>query len=110
MWKPLFAERAYPALHARTRADFLAPAIDDSGRSEKGPFAIVNTSRNIPIMLRPMEDGSFQAECLMVPGCVCTGRTRQQALEMMQSLIKKAVREERVSPTRYEIVYLAVSA
>lgn len=61
-------------------------------------------------MLRPREDGSYEAECLMVPGCVCSGRTRQQALDAMQALVRKALREERVPSARYEIVYLAVTA
>lgn len=69
----------------------------------------VNASRNIPIMLRPKDDGSYEAECLMVPGCACVGRTRQQALEKMQDLVSQALREEKVHATRYEIVYLAVS-
>jgi len=44
----------------------------------------------------------------MLPGCACTARTRQQALETMQGLVNKALREEKMSATRYEIVYLAV--
>lgn len=68
----------------------------------------MNASRNIPIMLRPRDDGSYEAECLMLPGCACTARTRQQALETMQGLVNKALREEKMSATRYEIVYLAV--
>ena len=60
-------------------------------------------------MLRPREDGSYEAECLMLPGCTCTARTRQQALETMQGLVSQALREEKVRATRYEIVYLAVT-
>jgi len=59
-------------------------------------------------MLRPKDDGSYEAECLMMPNCACTARTRQQALETMQTLVNQALREERVGSMRYEIVYLAV--
>ncbi|HWL89651.1 MAG TPA: hypothetical protein VNO21_27800 [Polyangiaceae bacterium] len=44
----------------------------------------------------------------MMPNCACTARTRQQALETMQTLVNQALREERVGSMRYEIVYLAV--
>ena len=59
-------------------------------------------------MLRPKDDGSYEAECLMLPGCTCVARSRQQALEKMQDLLSEALREEKVGATRYEIVYLAV--
>lgn len=68
----------------------------------------MNSLRNLPVLVRGTAEGGFVAECLLLPECRCFGATRHQALETMQALVRSALRSERVLPSHYEIVYLAV--
>jgi predicted RNase H-like HicB family nuclease len=36
--------------------------------------------RDLPVILRPGEDGFIVAECPLIPGCISQGRTREEAL------------------------------
>jgi len=40
-----------------------------------------------PVTLERDEDGMWIAECPSIPGCVSQGKTREEALEMVQKAI-----------------------
>ena len=41
----------------------------------------------LPVVLRPGEDGFIVAECLVIPGCISQGFTRDEALANIQEAI-----------------------
>ncbi len=43
---------------------------------------------DLPVILTPGEDGYFVAECLVIPGCLSQGRTRDKALENIREAIE----------------------
>jgi hypothetical protein len=59
-------------------------------------------------MLSENDDGTMVAECLLIPGIKCFGLTRNEALEIMHTLVTSALRTTRVKPTKYEVVHLAI--
>lgn len=68
----------------------------------------------LPIILLPGEDGYLLAECLVIPGCISQGRTRDEALQNIREAIELCL-ENRLSegwqlPEGYEIVQLSVGA
>ncbi len=68
---------------------------------------------DLPIVLRPGEDGWVIAECPVIPGCVTQGRTREEALANAGEAIALALetREEEgwELPAEYEIVHFHVA-
>lgn len=65
---------------------------------------------DLPVVLRPGEDGWVIAECPIIPGGITQGRTRDEALVNAREAIALAM-ETRVEegwdlPSEYEIVSL----
>jgi predicted RNase H-like HicB family nuclease len=69
---------------------------------------------NLPVLLRPGEDGWILAECPVIPGCISQGRTREEALKNIREAIDLCLepREEEgwQLPERYEVVDLLLVA
>jgi predicted RNase H-like HicB family nuclease len=68
---------------------------------------------NLPVVLTPGEDGWTVAECLILPGCVSQGRTREEALvnirEAIDLCLESRDEEGWKLPAAYEVVELAVA-
>lgn len=71
-------------------------------------FIVVNTLRNLPILLKRNADGTYVAECMVLPGCRCFGFTRHEALENIRAVVVSALRTNCVVPDEYEIVHLGM--
>ncbi len=67
----------------------------------------MNSRANLPVLLKKDESGLFVAECLLVPDCRCTGRTRAEVLHTMQTLLRT---KGATASGPYEVVHLAVTA
>ena len=68
----------------------------------------------LPIILLAGEDGYLVAECLVIPGCISQGRTREEALRNIREAIELCL-ENRPSegwelPDGYEIVQISIGA
>lgn len=67
----------------------------------------------LPIILRPGEDGWIVAECPLIPGCITQGRTRQEALdnarEAIELCLESQAEEGWTLPAEYEVAALAIS-
>jgi predicted RNase H-like HicB family nuclease len=69
----------------------------------------------LPVVLRPGEDGFIVAECLVIPGCISQGCTRDEALANIQEAIALCLEtrdEEDPSwslPASYEVVDVHVA-
>jgi predicted RNase H-like HicB family nuclease len=50
-----------------------------------------NPARELPVVLRPGEDGYVVAECPVLPGCISQGRTREDALANIREAIELAI-------------------
>jgi predicted RNase H-like HicB family nuclease len=68
---------------------------------------------DLPVVLRPGEDGWIVAECPVIPGCISQGKTRDDALANIREAIDLALesREQEgwVLPAQYEVVHLDVA-
>lgn len=42
----------------------------------------------LPVILKPGEDGFIVAECPVIPGCISQGRTRREALRNVREAIE----------------------
>jgi predicted RNase H-like HicB family nuclease len=66
----------------------------------------------LPIILKPGEDGYLVAECPVIPGCISQGRTREEALQNIREAIELCLENREAEgwqlPADYEIVRLAV--
>jgi predicted RNase H-like HicB family nuclease len=65
----------------------------------------------LPILLRPGENGYLVAECPVIPGCISQGKTRDEALRNIREAIELCL-ENRLDegwelPTDYEILRLS---
>lgn len=67
----------------------------------------MNSRTNLPVLLKQDESGLFVAECLLIPDCRCTGRTRHEVLHTMQTLLRT---KRAAGSMPYEVVHLAVTA
>ena len=67
---------------------------------------------DLPIILRPGEDGWIVAECPLIPGCFSQGRTRDEALtnieEAIQLCLEVQADEGWTLPAEYEVTAIAV--
>jgi predicted RNase H-like HicB family nuclease len=68
----------------------------------------------LPVVLRPGEDGWIVAECPVIPGCISQGRTREEALANIQEAIELCLetraQEGWTLPSEYEVVDVIVAA
>ena len=69
--------------------------------------------RELPVILRPGEDGFIVAECPLIPGCISQGRTREEALTNILEAVALAL-ECRASegwslPEGYEVATVTVA-
>ena len=66
----------------------------------------------LPVVLRPGEDGFLVAECPLIPGCISQGRTREEALQNIREAIDLCLDNRDAEgwslPTEYEIVTLSL--
>jgi predicted RNase H-like HicB family nuclease len=64
----------------------------------------------LPVVLRPGEDGFVVAECPLIPGCITQGRTREEALHNIREAIDLCLENREAEgwnlPSGYEIVTL----
>jgi predicted RNase H-like HicB family nuclease len=65
-------------------------------------------------MLLPGEDGYLVAECLVIPGCISQGRTREETLRNIREAIELCM-DNRASedwelPDSHKIVQISVGA
>jgi len=72
------------------------------------------TSRHLPVVLRPGEDGWTVAECPVLPGCISQGRTRDEALANIREAIELCLESRSDEgwdlPEEYELVDVSVGA
>ena len=69
---------------------------------------------NLPVVLRPGEDGFIVAECPVIPGCISQGRSREEALANIREAIALCLEsmsedEDWSLPASYEVVDVAIS-
>lgn len=68
---------------------------------------------DLPVVLRPGEDGWIVVECPVIPGCTSQGRTRDEALANIREAIDLALQtraqEGWTLPAEYEVVHLDVA-
>jgi len=68
---------------------------------------------DLPVVLRPGEDGWIVAECPVIPGCISQGKTRDEALANIREAIDLALstrsQEGWELPAEYEVVHLHVA-
>lgn len=65
------------------------PGAGSAGRTRR-PYTLamaIVDSRQLPVILRPGEDGFTAAECLVIPGCISQGRDREEAIRNIQEAI-----------------------
>ncbi len=70
----------------------------------------MNSSRNLPILLSYLDDGSVLAHCPMLENFRCKFRSRKEAISNMQQ-ITRLMMAQQPAPAKqtYEVVHLAVS-
>ncbi|HEV7730864.1 MAG TPA: type II toxin-antitoxin system HicB family antitoxin [Candidatus Binatia bacterium] len=65
----------------------------------------------LPVVLRPGEDGFIIAECPLIPGCITQGRTRGEALENIREAIVLCIENRAAEgwafPMEFEITNVA---
>jgi predicted RNase H-like HicB family nuclease len=66
------------------RPDRLPLAACTRGRSE----VILDSTMDLPVVLRAGEDGFVVAECPAISGCISQGRTREEALSNIREAIE----------------------
>ena len=70
--------------------------------------------RELPVILRPGEDGFIVAECPLIPGCISQGRTREEALANILEAVALALEcraaEGWSLPEGYEVATVTVAA
>lgn len=68
----------------------------------------------LPVVLRPGEDGFIVAECPLIPGCVTQGRTREEALANVREAIALCLENQEAEgwmlPSEFEITSVALDA
>lgn len=67
---------------------------------------------DLPVLLRPGEDGWLVAECPLIPGCISQGRTREEALANIREAIALCLESQDdegwTIPEQYELTNVAV--
>jgi predicted RNase H-like HicB family nuclease len=67
----------------------------------------------LPVILRPGDDGWIVAECPLIPGCISQGRSRAEALanirEAIELCLESQVDEGWTIPAEYEVAAVAVA-
>ena len=68
----------------------------------------------LPVLLRPGDDGWIVAECPIIPGCVSQGRTREEAISNIREAILLCLETSESEgwrlPESYEILRVPVAA
>ncbi len=81
--------RTYACAHG---AD--AAYLDSPGRTSRLGMPVVNKARKdvgeCPVYLEGIEKGEYQAHAADLPGCVATGKTREEALARLPGAVKEA--------------------
>ena len=62
---------------------------------------------DLPVILRPGEDGFIVAECPLIPGCISQGRTREEAVALA---LECRAAEGWSLPEGYEVATVTVAA
>jgi len=58
-----------------------------------------NTTRQYlyPVVIEPLDEGGFLAVCPTLPGCHAEGDTREEALEIIQDVMRIFIEDARAS-------------
>jgi predicted RNase H-like HicB family nuclease len=70
--------------------------------------------RDLPVILRPGDDGFIVAECPLIPGCISQGRTREEALANVRDAVALALECREAEgwslPAGFEVATISVAA
>ena len=67
-------------------------------------------NRELPVILRPGEDGWIVAECPVLRGCISQGRTRLEALANIREAIELCLEAGEQIPEGFEVAAVELSA